>query len=103
MFARLERSGRREARMHKISIPESIKARGRRMREGREHIFDSLDMSKVAHVIVDLQVGFCAEGAAVEVPITREIFGNVNSISKAVRAAGGVNAFLRFTDDENEN
>ena len=88
--------------MHKISIPESILARGRRLRDGREHIFDSLDMRKVAHVIVDLQVGFCAEGAAVEVPITREIFGSVNRISNAVREAGGYNVFLRFTHDEGE-
>jgi ureidoacrylate peracid hydrolase len=88
--------------MHKISIPEHIIARGRRIRGGREFVFESLDMSRVAHVIVDLQVGFCAEGAAVEVPITREIFGEVNSISSAVRAAGGVNVFLRYTYDGGE-
>lgn len=88
--------------MHKIDIPQSIIERGRRLRGGREHIFDALDMPKVAHVIVDLQVGFCAEGAAVEVPITREIFGTVNRISRAVRSAGGINVFLRYTYDENE-
>ncbi len=88
--------------MHKISIPESILARGRRFRDGREHILEHLDMRKVAHVVVDLQVGFCAEGAAVEVPITREIFGAVNAISQAVRAGGGLNVFLRYTWDEAE-
>jgi ureidoacrylate peracid hydrolase len=88
--------------MHKISIPEHIVERGRRTRGGREHIFETLDMSKVAHVIVDLQVGFVAEGAPVEVPVTREIFGEVNSISRAVRAAGGLNVFLRYTYDGGE-
>jgi ureidoacrylate peracid hydrolase len=88
--------------MHKISIPEHIVERGRRMRDGREHIFETLDMSKVAHVIVDLQVGFVAEGAPIEVPVTREIFGEVNSISRAVRAAGGLNVFLRYTYDGGE-
>jgi len=47
--------------MHKISIPKHIVARGRRMRDGREHIFETLDIGRVAHVIVDLQVGYVAE------------------------------------------
>jgi ureidoacrylate peracid hydrolase len=88
--------------MHKISIPEHIIARGRRQRGGREHIFESLDISKVAHVIVDLQVGFVAEGAPVEVPTSREILGSVNAISRATRAAGGLNVFLRYTYDGEE-
>ena len=88
--------------MHKIAIPEHVVTRGRLMRGGNAHIFDTLDMSKVAHVVVDLQVGFVAEGAPVEVPVTREIFGNVNSISRAIRAAGGVNVFLRYTYDGSE-
>ncbi|WFS03104.1 cysteine hydrolase family protein [Rhizobium tumorigenes] len=88
--------------MHKISIPQHIIDRGRKQRGGKEYVFDSLDMAKVAHIIVDLQVGFVAEGAAVEVPVTREIFGEVNSISRAVRAAGGTNVFLRYTYDAAE-
>ena len=88
--------------MHKVSIPEEIVARGRRLRGGREHVFDTLDMSKVAHVIVDLQVGFGAKGAPIEVPMTREIFGEINAISAAVRGAGGTNVFLRFTYDPGE-
>ena len=88
--------------MHKVSIPEHISARGRLMRGGRAHIFEALDMSKVAHVIVDLQLGFVAEGAPIEVPLTREIFGAVNAISRAVRAAGGTNVYLRYTCDEAE-
>ncbi|MEA3536646.1 cysteine hydrolase [Rhizobium sp. CC-YZS058] len=59
-------------------------------------------MRHVAHVVVDLQVGFCAEGAPVEVPYTREIFPAVNAVSTAVRAAGGINVFLRYTYDAEE-
>jgi len=88
--------------MHKIDIPQAILDRARILRGGREHLFDKLDMSKVAHVIVDLQNGFVAEGAPVEVPYTRDMMDEVNAISAAVRAAGGTNAFLRFTHDADE-
>jgi len=88
--------------MHTISIPQHVAERGRKQRGGKEHIFDVLDMGKVAHVIVDLQDGFVAEGAPVEVPVTREILGNVNSISRAVRDGGGLNVFLRYTYDPEE-
>ena len=87
--------------MHKVSIPQHIVDRVRAQR-GRDHIFDTLDMSKVAHVIVDMQKGFVAQGAPIEVPMTREIFGQINAISKAVRGAGGTNVFLRYTFDRDE-
>ncbi|MFT4003163.1 MAG: cysteine hydrolase [Rhizobium sp.] len=88
--------------MHTVSIPQHVVERGRKQRGGKEHIFDVLDMSKVAHVIVDLQKGFVGEGAPVEVPLTREIFENVNAISQAVRDGGGLNVFLRYTYDPHE-
>ena len=88
--------------MHSIRIPEHVAARGRLMRGGRAHIFDRLEMGRVAHVGVDMQVAFVAEGAPVEVRGTREIIGNINAISDAVRAAGGLNVFLRYTFDEQE-
>lgn len=87
--------------MHKVSIPPHIIERVRKVR-GHDHIFDALDMSKVAHVIVDMQVGFVAKGAPIEVPMTREMFGEINAISDAVRGAGGTNVFLRFTYDPGE-
>jgi ureidoacrylate peracid hydrolase len=88
--------------MHTIDIPEDILARARLLRGGKEHLFETLDMSRTAHVIVDLQNGFMEEGAPVEVPYTREMIGEVNAISRAVRDAGGVNAFFRFTHDPAE-
>ena len=65
--------------MHKVSIPDDIVARARLQRGGREHLFEILDMSRVAHIIVDLQVGFVAKGAAVEVPATRDMIGEGSS------------------------
>ena len=65
-------------------------------------LFRSLDPARTAHVVVDLQNGFMAEGAPLEVPTAREIVPNVNRISAALRDAGGTNVFLRVTHDEAE-
>ena len=87
--------------MHKVSIPQHIVERVRGVRGG-DHVYQSLDMSKVAHVCVDMQVGFVAEGAPIEVPMTRQIAATINTISQAVREAGGVNVFTRYTYDPGE-
>ena len=87
--------------MHKVTIPQHIIDRVRGVRGG-DHIYASLNMSKVAHVIVDMQVGFVAEGAPIEVPMTRQIASTINTISEAVREAGGVNVFTRYTYDLSE-
>ncbi|MDB5529923.1 MAG: hypothetical protein JWR51_3026 [Devosia sp.] len=87
--------------MHQVSIPQHIIDRVRAVR-GRDHIFDHIDMSKTAHVIVDMQVGFVAEGAPIEVPMTRQISDTINTISRAVRQGGGVNVFTRYTYDPSE-
>jgi len=88
--------------MHKVDIPADILARSRRAR-GRDHILETIDPERTAHVIVDLQNGFIAEGALVEVPVAREMIPNVNAISAAMRSAGGLNVFLRYTYDEAES
>src|SRR5215831_3029255 len=87
--------------MHKIDIPAEIVARSKRAR-GRDYILEKIDPVHSAHVIVDLQKGFMANGALVEVPVAREMIPNVNRISAAIRSAGGLNVFLRYTYDEAE-
>ena len=87
--------------MHKIDIPAEIVARAMRAR-GRDHIFERIDAARTAHIVVDLQNGFMAEGAAVEVPTAREIVPNVNRICAALRETGGTNVFLRYTYDPAE-
>jgi ureidoacrylate peracid hydrolase len=87
--------------MHKIEVPPEISARAMRAR-GREHVIEALDPACTAHIVVDLQNGFMAEGAPLEVAAAREIVPHVNRISAALREAGGLNVFLRFTVDPAE-
>jgi ureidoacrylate peracid hydrolase len=82
--------------MHKIDISAELVERLTRDR-GRPHVLAELDPKRTAHVVVDLQNGFMEPGAPVEVPTARDIVPNVNAISRALRDAGGTNAFLRFT------
>src|SRR5690349_8658890 len=87
--------------MHRIEIPPEISARALRAR-GHEHVIEAIDPARTAHIVVDLQNGFMAEGAPLEVPTAREIVPNVNRIAAAVRDAGGINVFLRVTHDPAE-
>src|SRR5436309_10950322 len=85
--------------MHKTDTPENIVARARRHR-GREHVIGHIDPARTAHLVVDLQNGFM--GAPFDVPSAREIVPNVNLICAALRHAGGINVFLRYTCDPTE-
>jgi ureidoacrylate peracid hydrolase len=85
--------------MHKIEIPQFALDRIQQ-RRGRFHPFDRLDPTRTAHVVVDLQNGFMAEGAVAEVPVAREIVPNVNKISRALRAAGGLVVYIQNTIDQ---
>ena len=69
-------------------------------RRGRLRVFDSLDPVRTAHVVVDLQNGFMAPDAVAEIPAAREIVPNVNRISAALRAAGGLVVYIQNTFDE---
>jgi len=69
-------------------------------RGGVRHVLTAIVPARTAHLVIDLQNGFMAEGALVEVPAARGIVDNVNRISRALRAAGGTNVFLRFTSGE---
>jgi ureidoacrylate peracid hydrolase len=92
----------KEINMHKIAMAPEILARIPGFREGF-HMFGNLDAGKTAHVIVDLQNGFMEPGATVELPVARDIVPNVNAICKAIRAAGGINVFVRYlVDDETQ-
>jgi ureidoacrylate peracid hydrolase len=83
--------------MHKIAISAEAQAFARRQRGGALHVFETIDLARTAHVVIDLQNGFMEPGAPVEVPCARDIVDRVNAISAAVRKAGGVNVFLRMT------
>jgi ureidoacrylate peracid hydrolase len=86
--------------MHKIKIVPPVLDTANealRRRRARPRIFETIDSTRTAHVVIDMQNGYMAPGAAVEVPIAREIVPNVNAISQAVRATGGINIFVHYT------
>lgn len=87
--------------MHPITLPAQILERARKQRGGRSTSLP-LDLRKTAHLIVDMQRGFLEVGAPIEVPVARSIVPNINRICAAVRAGGGVNAFLRYIYDPQE-
>jgi ureidoacrylate peracid hydrolase len=87
-----------EIAMHKIEIPQSIVDRVLKRRPSL-HYLNDLVGSRTAHIVVDLQNGFMAPGQPAEIPTAREIVPNVNRISAALRAAGGLNVFIQNTID----
>jgi ureidoacrylate peracid hydrolase len=86
--------------MHKTVIDPVIRARYTAMKGGREFAFASLEPARTAHLVVDMQNGFVEPGALLEVPMAREVVGNINAVSAALRERGGLNVFLRFTTDK---
>jgi ureidoacrylate peracid hydrolase len=82
--------------MHKVEISSSIIARVLEKRPSL-HWLDTIEGPRTAHIIVDLQNGFMAPGQVSEIAEAREIVPNVNRISAALRAAGGLNVFIQNT------
>ncbi len=78
--------------MHPFEIPDALKERVA-TRRGRTHAFDRIDPARTALLVIDMQRTFLDPDAPSEVPVAREIVLNINRISRAVRAAGGVVAF----------
>ena len=84
--------------MHKIKIPQPAIDRVL-ARRGSLHVFTDIDPARTAHIVVDLQNGFMAPGEPVETPTAREIVPNVNRISAALRADGGLVVYIQNTID----
>jgi ureidoacrylate peracid hydrolase len=84
--------------MHKSSVYPSVIQRVTERRGGLR-VFDSINIGQTAHIVVDLQNGFMAPGAVAEIPTAREIVPNVNRISRAVRAGGGLVVYVQNTFD----
>src|SRR5262245_49622698 len=82
--------------MHRYVIPEHVKTRviGR---QGKLLSHDTIDASRAALVVVDMQNYFVAEGFPLEVPIARAIVPNINRMAKAMRAAGGTVVWVQTT------
>ena len=84
--------------MHSLAIHPDVVSRARDRRGGLR-VFDRIDPERTAHVVVDLQNGFMAPGQVAEIATAREIVPNVNRISTALRAAGGLVVYIQNTFD----
>jgi ureidoacrylate peracid hydrolase len=84
--------------MHKVQLLPSVVRRVTERRGGLR-VFDRLDPRRTAHVVVDLQNGFMAPGQLSAVASAPGIVPNVNRISRALRGAGGLVAYLQHTAD----
>ncbi len=65
--------------MHDVEVRQEIVDRVL-ARRGRYHMFDRLEPSRTAHLIIDMQNTFVQEGAPAEVPVARGIVGNINDL-----------------------
>jgi len=84
--------------MHKAGILDEVRERVTR-RRGGVAVFDRLNPRQTAHIAVDLQNGFMGRGQVRETPMARAIVPNVNRISAALRAAGGIVVYTQHTAD----
>jgi ureidoacrylate peracid hydrolase len=82
--------------MHRYDIAASAKARVMR-RQGKLFSHETIDASRTALVVVDMQNYFVAEGFPLEVPQARDIVPNINRLAKALRAAGGTVVWVQTT------
>lgn len=87
--------------MHPTALPPHIAERVI-ARRGRLHGFETVAPPRTALVVVDMQNVFCAPGAAVEVPVAREIVGNINRLARTTRACGGLVAWVQMTVAQRE-
>lgn len=84
--------------MHESTIHPAVIRRVTE-RRGGPRVFSSINPERTAHIVVDLQNGFMAPGAVAEIASARDIVPNVNRISRAVRAAGGLVVYIQNTFD----
>ena len=83
--------------MHTLSIPKNVVDRVI-ARRGREHVYDNLEPSKTALVVVDMQNAFMLPGVAHSlVPMAQEIVPNINRLAQAVRDTGGTVIWIKTT------
>ena len=85
--------------MHNTAVSADVVRRSTERRGGLR-VFDSLISSRTAHIVVDLQNGFMAPGQVAEIAGARDIVPNVNRISAALRAAGGLVVYIQNTFDD---
>jgi ureidoacrylate peracid hydrolase len=89
------------AKMHKVELSQDMIARMRKRRGGKLHSIQSLDPSKTALLVIDMQNVWCKEGMPAYSPYCEGIVPNINRLAAATRAAGGTVFWIRaiYGDD----
>src|SRR6202521_2494078 len=83
--------------MHKLSIPQSVIDRVIAKR-GREHVFENIEPTKTALVVVDMQNAFMLPGVAHSLcPMAEKIVPNINRLAATVRDTGGAVVWIKTT------
>ena len=70
--------------MHRGDIRDEIVDRVLAKR-GKFHVYETLDPSRTALLVIDMQNTFCQEGAAAEVPASRSIVQTLNALIDELR------------------
>ena len=73
--------------MHSVTVRKEIVDRVLQ-RRGCYHLFDRLDPSRTALVVIDMQNTFCAPGGPAEVPASRGIVEPINKLTAGLRSLG---------------
>ncbi len=87
--------------MGEFEFPQALIDRVESLR-GRLHPYDTLEPSRTALVVIDMQNVFVAPGAAYEVPAARGIVPNINHLADAVRGTGGVVSWVQMIYDPDQ-
>ena len=75
------------ALVHSVTVRKEIVDRVLQ-RRGRYHLFERLDPSRTALVVIDMQTTFCAPGSPAEVPAARGIVEPINGLTAELRKLG---------------
>jgi ureidoacrylate peracid hydrolase len=83
--------------MHKIAIPDAI-TDACIARRGRSHVFESIDPTRTALIVIDMQNAWVEPGVSMlEIPQSRTVIDNINRLASATRNAGGIVAWTQST------
>lgn len=75
--------------VHRVTVRQKITDRVI-ARRGRYHLYETLDPSETAFLVIDMQNMFCEPGAPAEVPASREICELINKLGADLRDLGGL-------------
>jgi ureidoacrylate peracid hydrolase len=75
--------------MHELNIDPWFVNKAKESRDGRLNAYDTLDATKTALVVVDMQNYFVADGMPSFAPEARTIVPNINRLAHTTRTAGG--------------